>query len=181
MAASKFRLIPNRINVLEGDRELAHRPNRPGHCVRRVIPIEGAIRTMRNGKQWIFIVLLASVFGSRAVPAMADNWRYRGYNIRTFGHYDYNAWRHGYWYHGSRGGRYAWWWYGGGIWYPYAAPVYPYPNPYIPPTVVVQAAPQPQPLPPQAQSWYYCPNPQGYYPYVPQCNVPWQAVPATPQ
>ena len=25
------------------------------------------------------------------------------------------------------------------------------------------------------------PNPQGYYPYIPQCGVGWQAVPATPQ
>jgi len=69
-----------------------------------------------------------------------------------------------------------------GILYPYAAPIYPYPNPYLPPTVVVQqVAPQPQPLQPQSQSWYYCPNPQGYYPYVPQCNVPWQSVPAAPE
>jgi hypothetical protein len=147
-----------------------------------VISIEGAIRMMRNWKQRVFIALLASVFGSLAVPAMADNWRYHGNNIRTFRHYDYNAWRHGHWYHGWRGGRYAWWWYGGGIWYPYAAPIYPYPNPYLPPTVVVQqVAPQPQPLQPQSQSWYYCPNPQGYYPYVPQCNVPWQSVPAAPE
>ncbi len=64
---------------------------------------------MRNWKQRVFIALLASVFGSLAVPAMADNWRYHGNNIRTFKHYDYNAWRHGHWYHGWRGGRYAWW------------------------------------------------------------------------
>ncbi len=136
---------------------------------------------MRWLKHWVLIALLASVFVSSTFPAMADNWRYHGYNIRTFGHYDYNAWRHGYWYHGSRSGRFAWWWYAGGIWYPYAAPVYPYPNPYVPPTVIVQQTPPAQPLPPPAQSWYYCPNPQGYYPYVPQCSVPWQPVPATPQ
>ena len=34
---------------------------------------------------------------------------------------------------------------------------------------------------PPTQVWYYCPNPQGYYPYVAQCYSGWQAVPATPQ
>src|SRR6202049_1302750 len=29
-----------------------------------------------------------------------------------------------------------------------------------------------------AQTWYYCSNPAGYYPYVTQCNTGWQAVPA---
>jgi hypothetical protein len=27
---------------------------------------------------------------------------------------------------------------------------------------------------------WYCANPPGYYPYVPQCAVPWQQVPAPP-
>jgi hypothetical protein len=27
-------------------------------------------------------------------------------------------------------------------------------------------------------TWYYCANPQGYYPYVTQCYSGWQAVPA---
>ena len=111
---------------------------------------------MRALRQSVFLVLLASSFASLALPALADSWRYRGYNIRTFNHYDYKAWRHGYWYHGWRGGRYAWWWYGGGIWYPYAAPIYPYPNPYVPPTIVVQQAPV-QSLPAPAQTWYCCP------------------------
>ena len=29
-----------------------------------------------------------------------------------------------------------------------------------------------------SQTWYYCSNPAGYYPYVAQCNTGWQAVPA---
>jgi hypothetical protein len=29
-----------------------------------------------------------------------------------------------------------------------------------------------------AQTWYYCYDPAGYYPYVAQCNTGWQAVPA---
>ena len=29
-----------------------------------------------------------------------------------------------------------------------------------------------------AQSWYYCSDPAGYYPYIAQCNTSWQTVPA---
>jgi hypothetical protein len=34
-----------------------------------------------------------------------------------------------------------------------------------------------QPYP--SQTWYYCSDPAGYYPYVTQCNTGWQAVPAS--
>jgi hypothetical protein len=30
-----------------------------------------------------------------------------------------------------------------------------------------------------AQTWYYCSDPAGYYPYVTQCNTGWQVVPAS--
>jgi hypothetical protein len=30
-----------------------------------------------------------------------------------------------------------------------------------------------------SQSWYYCSDPSGYYPYVTQCNTGWQTVPAS--
>jgi hypothetical protein len=30
-----------------------------------------------------------------------------------------------------------------------------------------------------SQTWYYCSNPAGYYPYVAQCNTGWQPVPAS--
>lgn len=29
--------------------------------------------------------------------------------------------------------------------------------------------------------WYYCNNPDGYYPYIKTCNTAWQRVPATPR
>jgi hypothetical protein len=32
---------------------------------------------------------------------------------------------------------------------------------------------------PYSQTWYYCSDPPGYYPYVAQCNTGWQAVPAS--
>jgi hypothetical protein len=30
-----------------------------------------------------------------------------------------------------------------------------------------------------SQTWYYCADPAGYYPYVTQCNAGWQAVPGS--
>lgn len=41
----------------------------------------------------------------------------------------------------------------------YPAPVYPYELPY----------------------YWYCANPQGYYPYISQCWTRWQAIPAPPR
>ncbi|MCS3400092.1 hypothetical protein [Burkholderia thailandensis] len=101
---------------------------------------------------------------------------------RDFGHFaphDNLRWRGGHWSHGWHGGRYAWWWIVGGVWYIYPEPIYPYPT-YVPPAVVEQAPPPvPRGLPP-ARAWYYCADPQGYFPYVASCNVPWQAIPIQP-
>jgi hypothetical protein len=72
---------------------------------------------------------------------------------------------------------------GPGWWgYPYS---YSYPYPYYsaPPVVIrqepeyVQQAPQPQPA---QQYWYFCPDPQGYYPYVKKCPKGWLKVVPTP-
>jgi hypothetical protein len=60
-----------------------------------------------------------------------------------------------------------------------APPVYVTPAP-----VIVETAPsvyQEQPQPQTAQQyWYYCQDPQGYYPYVQQCPRAWQPVSPTP-
>jgi len=115
--------------------------------------------------------------------------------------HDLEVWRGGRWHHGWHDGRRGWWWFAGGIWYLYPQPVYPYPDPYLPPGVIVQPAPvvvqqapvmveqapppaavqqtppMPAPASPAApQYWYYCTNPAGYYPTVPQCPGGWQKV-----
>jgi len=68
-------------------------------------------------------------------------------------------------------------------WYrPFPPPVYYEPRTVIierDPPVYIQREPAPGPAP-QAQSanptWYYCPNPAGYYPHVPSCNQQWVPV-----
>lgn len=79
-----------------------------------------------------------------------------------------HRWQEGRWYQGRHQDRFGWWWIVGPSWFWYPAPVYPYPNYYIPPG----ASPSP--------NWYYCARPPGYYPYVTRCEVPWQLVQPTP-
>jgi hypothetical protein len=82
---------------------------------------------------------------------------------------DGGRWHGGHWIHGVHLGRLGWWWVVGDGWYFYPAPVYPYPDPYVPPAVVA----------PQAGYWYYCPRASAYYPYVTECPGGW--TPVTPQ
>ena len=94
------------------------------------------------------------------------HYGYRGY---------YGGWRGGYrpyygWYGGFGPG---WYPYG----YPYAAYPYAYPYPSYPPAVTeppLNAEPQ------EDSYWYYCRDPQGYYPYVESCPGGWTRVVPTP-
>lgn len=74
-----------------------------------------------------------------------------------------------------------------GVGVPFFFPLYPYPYPYPYPYYYPYYAPPsayapspPTPIAPQAQSWYYCDNPKGYYPYVNSCRSGWRQVPAHP-
>ncbi len=89
-------------------------------------------------------------------------------------HGGFHGWYGGRWHRGWHNGAYSWWWIAPGLgWYSFGAPVYPYPNPYVPPEAAAPA--------PAGGYWYYCASPAGYYPYVPQCSVPWQPVVPQPQ
>ena len=76
----------------------------------------------------------------------------------------------------------------GPVWGPgWWGPPYPYYPYYAPPPVVVQQPSheiyvQPEPQSEEPSYWYFCPNPQGYYPYVQQCPNGWmKVVPSPPQ
>ncbi|MGZ3788105.1 MAG: hypothetical protein ACXVLQ_06250 [Bacteriovorax sp.] len=101
---------------------------------------------------------------------------WRGGDIRRFEMHDRDHWRGGYWHHGNHGGHLGWWWVVGPSWYYYYRPIYPYPNPYVPSTVIV---PTPQATP-TVQYWYYCEAQKEYYPYVSTCSSGWKPVPANP-
>ena len=137
---------------------------------------------MRILKQALIALSIAVALGIAAPGVEAQHRGAPDFHGRDFHHFDAREraiWRGGAWVHDWHDGRYGWWWQLGGGWYFYPEPIYPYPT-YVPPAIVVQQSPPvPTGLPP-AQFWYYCDNPQGYYPYVASCNGPWREVPVTP-
>jgi hypothetical protein len=111
--------------------------------------------------------MLAVLLCISTLPGSADRGGhgFRGHGFRGHGPRGH-GFHHGF-HHGFGGPRVA---IGIGIgpfWAPYAAPVV-----VPPPVVVIPAAPP--------TAWYYCDNPRGYYPYVPQCPSGWRAVSPTP-
>lgn len=122
-------------------------------------------------------------------------------DIRHFDKRDRQHWRGGHWVHTRHHGHLGWWWVVGPSWYLYTRPVYPYPDPFRPPGVIVHPAPtviiRDNPpvvvaphapanvagAPPTLQTspyWYYCEPSKTYYPYVSTCEVAWTEVKATP-
>jgi hypothetical protein len=63
-------------------------------------------------------------------------------------------------------GRWGWGGVDDGGWYFYPSPIYPYPDPDVPPTAVASSA----------GYRYYCASAGAYYPYVTQCTEAWQPV-----
>jgi hypothetical protein len=113
-------------------------------------------------------MLVSAGCGSAVAQPRPGGWQG---DVRHFHDHDFGGWQGGHWWHGDHDGRSGWWWMVGPSWYFYPAPVYPHPSPYVPPMIAT----------PQPGYWYYCQTPPGYYPYVPQCLVPWQAVPPQPR
>jgi len=142
------------------------------------------------------LLIVASVFTAAQNPAFANEHRhehrdnerheheehFQG-NIHRFHEHDIDLWRAGNWHHARHQGRLAWWWVVGGVWYAYPSQIFPYPDPYMPPELVMPQQPpvsvSPANPPAPNQFWYYCAKPDGYYPYIPQCQVQWQKVPAS--
>lgn len=123
------------------------------------------------------LAMITSLFLAGSTIALADppHRHWRGNHHHSHYH-DHPRWRDGHWHHGKHGGRFGWWWITAGTWYYYPAPVYPYPDPYLPPTVVIE----PEPAPQQEPIWYYCKSSRNYYPYVSVCPEGWRTVAAQP-
>ncbi|MBY0485148.1 hypothetical protein [Nitrosomonas sp.] len=94
----------------------------------------------------------------------------------------------GFYGYGGYGGysRYGFGGYGFGG-YGYGYPSYYPPYYAYPPTVIVPSTPpvytqqqQAEPVQPQTDYWYYCQNPDGYYPYVKNCPGGWLQVAPQP-
>lgn len=103
------------------------------------------------------------------------------YSPGFYGSYGYG----GYGYGGYGYSRYGFGGYGYGYPYYYNPPVYAYPPavivPAMPPVYIQRQEIQPaRPMQPQNNYWYYCRNPDGYYPYVRDCPDGWLQVAPQP-
>ncbi len=122
----------------------------------------------------LFIILMGALLMHTA-EASGGHWR---------GGFSYGWGGHSHW--GPRSGVY----FGDPFWGPYYDPFYdPFPPRYYyaPRTVIIEPREPPvyvQRAEPNASrqpvTWYYCPEPAGYYPHVPSCTRAWVPVdPAT--
>ena len=155
------------------------------HCHQRGLAAVARGRSVRRllcGMAVTSAVALALLCALPVSGAKAQRGLHGGdFHGRDFGHFgprDMRTWRGGAWRHEWHDGRFAWWWVVGGGWYFYPEPIWPYPT-YVPPAIVLQQPPPVVAGVPPAQFWYFCDNPQGYYPNVATCSVPWRAVPVT--
>lgn len=99
---------------------------------------------------------------------------HRGWRVARFTPHERALWVRGHWWHGRHFGRFGWWWWLDGGWYFYDTPIYPYPD-YVSDTYYAE------PSGDDSNYWYYCRDPEGYYPYVQRCNGAWEPVPAQPE
>jgi len=138
--------------------------------------------------------LIGSVALAVAVPASAAHGAHPGrhfmrthpnvvfrHRFSNFTAHERSAWIGGHWWHGRHHGRLGWWWYASGGWFFYNAPIYPYPA-YDSDIYYYDDAygddDDGYGDGPRASSsyWYFCRDPQGYYPYVKTCKADWQRV-----
>jgi hypothetical protein len=89
-------------------------------------------------------------------------------------HHHGGGWSYRGYYGGFGLGFYGW---------PYSYPYYSYPPtvitvPVTPPVYIQQSPPATQQYP--SGYWYYCNNPDGYYPYIKECPNGWQQVEPRP-
>jgi hypothetical protein len=110
-----------------------------------------------------------------------DRGAHADFHGRDFGRFsgpERHLWEGGSWLHDWHAGVFGWWWLVDGGWYYYPEPIYPYPT-YVPAASFGEPALNAPPGVLAGQNWYFCDNPQGYYPNVPNCSVDWRAVPIT--
>ncbi|HWA88735.1 MAG TPA: hypothetical protein VG889_01785 [Rhizomicrobium sp.] len=98
---------------------------------------------------------------------------FRGHDFAHFTADERRAWQRGFWRRSYHRGHRGWWWVVGDAWYFYPAPIYPYPL-YVGTLdyydyEALYGTPR--------YYWYFCSDPEGYYPYIQECRRAWHPVP----
>jgi hypothetical protein len=156
----------------------------------------GVTKLIRDGIYMENTKLMCLVIALFAIVAVSSNavWARGGY----VGHGSYGgSFSHGHSHSRTNLGIYlGGGYYGGGFYGPGYYGAYGFGNPFFyppyynyPPVVVAPAAPpvyveqrNAVPAQPQTNYWYYCRNPDGYYPYIKECPNGWlQVVPQPTQ
>lgn len=133
-------------------------------------------------KQSFLAAAACLAIGASPLAASADEHWHHEFHEHEFARFaprDREVWVGGHWHHEWHNGRFGWWWFAGGSWYFYDAPVWPYPTIVSTEVYAEPTAAPPPPAAAAAPTYYYCDNPAGYYPYVQQCPTPWRQVPAS--
>jgi hypothetical protein len=99
---------------------------------------------------------------------------FHGHDVAHFTSQEREHWKRGNWHHGHHHGHNGWWFIVDDFWFFYDSPIYPYPG------YVSYYYDDGYYGDQSDYYWYWCDDPQGYYPYVQECNGPWRPVPPTP-
>ena len=128
-----------------------------------------------------------------------NNYHFSSRDVSRFNSSERNRWTHGRWHHGRHNHRFGWWWFANGGWFFYDQPIYPYPgyvssdayygedysdggnydydydgdsgDSYSDDSGAASA---------NDGYWYYCRDPEGYYPDIRKCRTDWQRVSPRP-
>jgi hypothetical protein len=102
-------------------------------------------------------------------------------DVRHFNDHEWHEWRGGVWHRDYYDGRFGWWFDVDGVYYPYAAPIFPFPL-EVAPLVFDDVPPAPAPiagiapLPPLPHAGYHCEDPSGFYPTLETCRSGWTVI-----
>lgn len=113
----------------------------------------------------------ARMQGGAGMPSAQHQGSFHGHAFTEFTPQERESWTRGSWRHTSHNGHLGWWWYTGGFWFFYPEPIYPYPT-YIGSEDYYEES--------EDYYWYWCDDPEGYYPYVQECNDEWEPVAPQP-
>ncbi len=104
---------------------------------------------------------------------------FHGHDFAQFTPQEHQTWSRGTWQHTWHNGHFGWWWDCDDFWFFYLEPIYTFPtfvSYYYDDDYYGDGYGNGYGYGASDYSWYWCDEPEGYYPYVQTCEVPWRPV-----
>lgn len=129
----------------------------------------------------LFLSLVIILTSTSVASAHGGN---RGYGGHWGGHHGHWGGNHGFYRRPNFG-----FYFGPSIGSPFYYPYYPYQQPYYSPVIIsppssppvyIEREPTNETREPEIAYWYFCQNPEGYYPSIKNCPLGWIKVPPRP-